>query len=890
MARVEQFDPADREGMLRRYRELGGTASILGGRQSERLLAELQRLLHRRDYERGRALVADDWVSVDHRAVGWDDYQGRDAWEETTRSFFDASPTARVDVEEVLACDDRVIAARVAWRDRGLKAGDLEVLAGAVHLFEDGRWISVDYYEPDDRRAIIARYVELGGGLAPLGDTPVERLLRHYAERYAARDLEGATATLAEHWRHTDHRQLGWAGLGRDQYRVEQVGVWESTADVRIEVDEVLACDGRVLAAVTTYYGTAAESGGGGRFEYSVGVVTVAEDGVTVMTDWYEPDDREAILARYRELGGRYESVAGHLEPDRFFAEFFDRLHARDYDRISEMVAEEWSWSDHRPLGWEPARGRAECLATMRSLAEGAPGVRIEFDEILAEDDRVLAALMSWRGRGVKAGDLEVTAGVVMVVEQGVWVKADFYDPDDRQAIIARYVELGGGLGRLGDSPPERWLAEWARRYPTADFDGMAALASPRCSFKDHRRLGWDPVQTAEGMAELGRSIWSGTSDVRLEVDEVLACNERAVAARVRVHATSRRHAIRSQTPTGAVILVEDGLLISWDQYDEADRESLMARYAELTALATPVTERWVQAYVNRFNDRDLAGVVELYSEDAELTDRRTFGGAPARGRSAIEEFFASIFDASPDMRGTIDEVIASDERVIAYVNTRRGSATIGGGPAALSMGLVQVWDDGLIISSDLYEPDDRQAMIARYAELGGGTSKLGDRAPELFWRQVAEVFAARDLERMAELVDENYRIHDHRAMAWDSIADRAQFMQLIESTFAVSRDMHLEVREVLACDDRVIALRASYRGHAVEGAGEIEVPLGYVSIVRDGQAISLDQYDADDTEAMLSRFRELTALRTAASSDPAPAPGTPSPAAADARPPASPA
>jgi hypothetical protein len=70
---------------------------------------------------------------------------------------------------------------------------------------------------------------------------------------------------------------------------------------------------------------------------------------------------------------------------------------------------------------------------------------------------------------------------------------------------------------------------------------------------------------------------------------------------------------------------------------------------------------------------------------------------------------------------------------------------------------------------------------------------------------------------------------------------------------------MRLEVDEVLACDERAIAMRVTWRGTAVDGGGQLDYPLGLVIVVEDGRAISHDQYDHDDTDAILARFAELS-------------------------------
>jgi len=71
------------------------------------------------------------------------------------------------------------------------------------------------------------------------------------------------------------------------------------------------------------------------------------------------------------------------------------------------------------------------------------------------------------------------------------------------------------------------------------------------------------------------------------------------------------------------------------------------------------------------------------------------------------------------------------------------------------------------------------------------------------------------------------------------------------------SADLRIEMDEVLACDERVIAMRATVRGTSPDGR-QFEVALGLVDVVEDGLFVSADRYDAESRDAMLTRYAEL--------------------------------
>lgn len=138
-------------------------------------------------------------------------------------------------------------------------------------------------------------------GVPPeLADLPP---LRHYAEygrRYGAQDLDGFIALFAADWTLVDHRTDGWGSIGREACRALTASVFAVSPDVRFTVDEVLACDERVVAMRASYHGSGI--GGRGRFAFEAGFVTLVEGGLSISSDAYEYEDNEAMLARFDEL------------------------------------------------------------------------------------------------------------------------------------------------------------------------------------------------------------------------------------------------------------------------------------------------------------------------------------------------------------------------------------------------------------------------------------------------------------------------------------------------------------------------------------------------------------------------------------------------------------
>lgn len=110
------------------------------------------------------------------------------------------------------------------------------------------------------------------------------------------------------------------------------------------------------------------------------------------------------------------------------------------------------------------------------------------------------------------------------------------------------------------------------------------------------------------------------------------------------------------------------------------------------------------------------------------------------------------------------------------------------------------------------------------------------------------------------ELFAGGWTMDDHRAGASTLPIGRETCREWTASVFAVSPDVRFSIDDVLACDDRVIAMRASYRGSGLGpgGSGAFEFVAGFVTVVEDGHSVHVDEYEYDDDAAMLARYAEL--------------------------------
>jgi SnoaL-like domain len=149
--------------------------------------------------------------------------------------------------------------------------------------------------------------------------------------------------------------------------------------------------------------------------------------------------------------------------------------------------------------------------------------------------------------------------------------------------------------------------------------------------------------------------------------------------------------------------------------------------------------------------------------------------------------------------------------------------------------------------------------MPAGIAGAPGIPPELAELAPLRHYAEYGRRYAAHDLDAFLALFDAGWKLVDHRPGGWKSELGLEDCRALTASVFAVSPDVRFAVDEVLACDERVVAMRVSYHGSGIGGRGRFAFEAGVVALVEDEHTIRVDQYEYEDNEAMLARFAELS-------------------------------
>jgi hypothetical protein len=153
---------------------------------------------------------------------------------------------------------------------------------------------------------------------------------------------------------------------------------------------------------------------------------------------------------------------------------------------------------------------------------------------------------------------------------------------------------------------------------------------------------------------------------------------------------------------------------------------------------------------------------------------------------------------------------------------------------------------------------DQCTPVLPPVAGLSDAISAHGDLAPLRFFAEFGKAYAARDVEWLIALFADDWTMADFRPHDAQNVYGVAGARAMIKSVFTVSPDISFAIDEVLACDERVIALTVSYNGRSQGGLGEFAYISGYVAVIEDGRWVSTSEFEHDDAEAMLARYRAL--------------------------------
>ena len=732
-------------------------AATLGDSPPERLARRWVQRINAEDWDGLRALYAEDCVTIDRTGDGAD-IEGADAIVRALRDARDLIGDFEWRVTKVLAVADLHIALVVELVTDSVAGGGPGVLGYAQVVTLGGDRIErFEMFKPDDREAVLARFEEIRA--AERDATPIEALAREFERCFNERDWAALRALFAPGFTRESHLRVDlWSYEDEDDLVAQLRAGAEVTPDLRASV-EPIAVAGNVMAARHTWTG----SFQGGGTELRAGHLVVVRDGLIEHLEAFEPTAEAALLARFEELRRANEPVrlapgvdpaAPVVEHARRLADAFTRA---DWDAYGALFGEGFTAEDHRATGGSRL-DRETVIATGRTAKESAPDM-VQTIEILAASDDLIACVHELRGHARDGGGLlEVRFGRVGTHQDGVLVHAELFDPQDREGILARFDEL---LVERARSPALRLAAEGQRRFHLRDWDGLRALYADDFVYADRRGMSlWDPIGPDEFLAQTREAV-AMTPDMRMTT-RLVAGTENVLAVAVTLSATF--DGAPMEVALREIVVVRDGLIVRWEDFDADDEAPALARLYELVAEHGPTaTHRVIAEYARSYNARDWDRMRATFADDLVNVDHRSLALWGDDGADGIAAGLRQTAELTPDVRLRVD-VVAVDGEVAAVHQT--WNATFEGAPMEVRVAQVAVCRDGVIARIEQFEPDDDESMRRRFEELRARPGHLAVAARERF----VAAFEERDWEALRALQTEASVAVDHRPAGFGEV------------------------------------------------------------------------------------------------------------------------
>jgi class 3 adenylate cyclase/tetratricopeptide (TPR) repeat protein len=310
------------------------------------------RIVNARDWNELGARTAAEATLIDRREIGWEEVRGRDGVVDLSRQTVAMAPDVRVRNEALAGWHEGEVAIWAAICEyTGTEAehgSRFQVRFGSVGIVRDHHTVLTETL-PDDPTGVLARFDELVA--EETCQAPAARAYRRFAAALNARDWPAIEARLHDDATLYDARTFAALdeARGREQVIAFLRGVLVSAADLRVEIDEVLAADDDATAMTGAWRrpGVAVRALAG-PVEVAICWVSLFEGERLRRMEVFDVEQRERCLARYEELRGG--TLHEGLVSD--YAEaHYERCFADDVEVL-----------DDRPDGWADLRGRRALL------------------------------------------------------------------------------------------------------------------------------------------------------------------------------------------------------------------------------------------------------------------------------------------------------------------------------------------------------------------------------------------------------------------------------------------------------------------------------------------------------------------------------------------------
>lgn len=722
---IDIWMPIDSQDMAAAFAELD--ARFLAGEGAEHSqLVNLWRsyveMYNRRDWSGERALLADDFVYVDHRLTSLGVVSDPDEYVQALAHLIDLIPGRRAYLTNLPRLDPGSGICTLDLPGEAADGGRPEEGMHLIGIVDGDRFNRIEHF-PENRLAdAIARLDELRG--RPESASRLEneciRVLHAFLRTFEARDWEALAAHHREDFAMYDRRLgLGMTYRGRDT----QVEVLKGTADVGTTNAELspIAIRGERLSLVSTVWRGPTASAFGSEF---LAVSEIDENGRIAEIVVFSVDGFDGAVA---ELDRRFlEGDGAHFASVvRLVSELVATYNQRDWIGHSQLISDSSIGVDHHPAASGTTIGFDQ--AYYQQLINQAPDINMCIVGIPWLTANAGLFQIRSSGTSLDGGAVELAFLGIAVVRGDKLVRFERFATEDMEAALARFDELGtpqigpSSLGNLAARLGHRIYECGERR----DFEAIDELLAEDCRAEDRRRgLHW----TGEGREALGerpRALASVGFD-RFRFAVMATRGENLALGR-----GSWTFAQRDEPSEIEVLQLfesdDEGRLREWVAFDPDDLGAAFAeleeRYAAGEGAGLPVLAFF--APVRALNRADWDELRSLCSDDLVVADHRPASLGELDGADRYVEAVRQLRDVIPDIYSYVAEVHALTEvgGVVDFVT--RGTS-IDGSSVELLFKAVALYDSGRASRIEFFPVDQLDDALARWEALNASQDAGG--------------------------------------------------------------------------------------------------------------------------------------------------------------------
>ncbi len=786
-----------------------------------------------RDWDAVAELVADNYSGTDHRrVVRAENQHGRDAVIKDLQMAADVGFTISM-VSAIAIRGERLVLARVRASGRDPDAIRDEAL-NVIEIDTDDRIVAAATFDLEDIDAAIteldARY--LAGEAAPCSQT-----WSVVAGAYASLNRRELAPTTTD-FVNIDHRR--GAAFAPGELIAYLCAGWDLDQEINIlyiEAVHRLSALGAVVSQ--TGYGTSHE---GFEAEWREVHVLAVESDMISRSELFDEADLDTAIARFNQLSQpapRLENTASRAN-----ARLIAYVNARDWDSAASILADDHYSDDRRRVtGAGTRRGPDADIENFRVVAD--LGANITVEVIATRGDRLVLTRTPAEVGETQQPFVGELLGLVETDLEGRVAAVIELDLED---IEAAFEELDARYLAGEAAAHARTWSVISGSYAAINRHEMP-LTTPDCANIDHRR------ETAMGVGDLIAYINTGPDrdqDNKAYVESVHRLTGRGAVVTYAAHETSQEGFDAEWR--GVAVLTVDGELVNRTEiFDEADLDTAIARFEELSR-AAQLENAAAQAYARMhacFAARDWDTMAEAFADEIFHDDRRRVVGAGLRkGRDAVVAEFSALAEIGVK-RITFEIIAIRGSRLV--LSRSRAS---GHDPRAdafrtdvLSIGELDADDRTTALIT--FDPDDFDAAIA---ELDARYLAEEAAAHAHVWSVIASGFGSIRRYELPPTTPDCVSIDHRRAAAFAPGELNAYF----RAAFDLTADVKIYVEAVHRLNDvgtvcTHVVHGVSHEGFAAEWR-EVDVLMVEGNIVNHAEI-----FDEADIDAALAKFKELS-------------------------------